>query len=174
MNEQCPVTEPDSKLQTVDPARNLDETVRDDERPERLLEMLDEWEERFFLVGDHSPQPLGIDDPALRVAFLERIEERKRLYESLGLTTKSGSVGADSREESQVSADKSSPPTVPCTGGDRVGSAMPAQVDPSAFGRYRLIRLLGKGAFGRVYLRTTACSIASLPSKCRSPSAQPS
>ncbi len=152
MDEQCPVTEPDSKLQPVDPVRNLDVTVKDDEQPERLLEILEQWEEGFFLAGEPSPESLGIDDPLLRAAFLERIEERKRLYESVGLTTKSGSFGADGGEKAQVSADTSSPPTVPSKGSDHVGSAVPAQADPSAFGRYRLIRLVGKGAFGRVYL----------------------
>ena len=105
MDEECPVTEPDSKLQPVDPVRNLDVTVGDDEQPERLLEMLDQWEEGFFLAGEPSPESLGIDDPLLRAAFLERIEERKRLYESVGLTTKSDSLGAVGREKAQVSAE---------------------------------------------------------------------
>ena len=152
MDEQCPETEPDPMQHAGDPARRLDDTVKGDEQSDRLHELLDQWELQFDLAGETSQLSLDIDDPQLRAALAERIEERKRLYESLGLATQTGIDGASGEERAPVGLGDSAPDSVAAMGSYQEGSAAPVQADPSAIGRYRLIRLLGQGAFGRVYL----------------------
>ena len=152
MDEQCPETEPDPMQHAGDPVRRLDDTVKGDEQSDRLHELLDQWELQFDLAGETSQLSLDIDDPQLRAALAERIEERKRLYESLGLATQTGIDGASGEERVPVGLGDSAPDSVAAMGSYQEGSAAPVQADPSAIGRYRLIRLLGQGAFGRVYL----------------------
>ena len=102
MDEQCPETEPDPMQHAGDPARRLDDTVKGDEQSDRLHELLDQWELQFDLAGETSQLSLDIDDPQLRAVLAERIEERKRLYESLGLATQTGIDGASGEERVPV------------------------------------------------------------------------
>src|SRR5262245_61849418 len=88
---------PDSKLAAEPPGASdeiRDQPAPDPAAPDPLLEILAQWEERYFQHEDPSPESLGVHDSALVKALRDRIEKRKRLYAFLGLSTEHAAVDA--------------------------------------------------------------------------------
>ena len=67
---------------TTTPDRSVS-TVREDDR---LLDLLEEWEDRYRRDEDAAPDSFGVNDPALMEVLRERIERQKRLYEFMKLS----------------------------------------------------------------------------------------
>jgi serine/threonine protein kinase/formylglycine-generating enzyme required for sulfatase activity len=150
---------PDSKL-AAEPADTADETrvspAGDPAEHDPLIEILERWEERYFQHEDPSPESLGVHDSALVKALLDRINQRKRLYSFLGVSTEEAAEDANSAPD-VVSVRTERPETPSDTVvQDHPREPAAAQADPPSIGRYQVIRVLGQGAFGRVYLARDA------------------
>jgi formylglycine-generating enzyme required for sulfatase activity len=121
-----------------------------DDGDDRLLDLLEQWEERYDRGEDASPESLGVDDPALIEALRVRIGRQKRLYAFLKHTP------------TELLAESTDLPARPAAGvgvaaptpevGDAVPDGTGPETSPSYIGRYRVIRVLGEGGFGRVHL----------------------
>jgi predicted Ser/Thr protein kinase len=110
-----------------------------EQRTDRLLLLLEQWEERYLHHADASLESLGVEDFTLRVALRERIDQQMRLYEVLQLACLS---------EGDESVELSPYPPVPNPPG--IDDLHP--MEPSRrIGRYLVVELLGEGGQGQVF-----------------------
>jgi serine/threonine protein kinase/formylglycine-generating enzyme required for sulfatase activity len=117
-----------------------------------LVEFLERWEDHCQQGEAATLESMGIDDPSLVQALRDRIEQQKRLYAFLGLSSLS-EPGDDSLDSQTAGANPQvNPDPVVAPVRDRDPTHPPLRPDPSSIGRYRVIRILGQGGFGRVYL----------------------
>ncbi|MFI5459403.1 MAG: SUMF1/EgtB/PvdO family nonheme iron enzyme [Isosphaerales bacterium] len=132
--------------------KDRDGTAVDNSEDDRLVDLLRKWEERYFRHEDPSPESLCVHDPALLEALRDRINQRKRLHSFLGLSTEpAAEVAAAGQDDELVQPARARTPPVTEPQEERLVTT-PTQVDPEFIGRYRVSRVLGEGAFGRVYL----------------------
>jgi serine/threonine protein kinase len=110
-----------------------------EQRTDRLLPLLEQWEERYLHHADASLESLGDVDPTLREALRERIDQQMHLYEVLQLASLS-----EGDESDEFSPD----PPVPNPPG--IDDLHP--VEPSRrIGRYLVVEFLGEGGQGQVF-----------------------
>ncbi len=108
-------------------------------RTDRLLPLLEQWEECYLHHADASLESLGVEDPTLREALRERIDQQMQLYEVLQLPSLS---------QGDETAELSPPPPVP----DPQGIDNLHAVEPSRrIGRYLVVDALGEGGQGQVF-----------------------
>jgi hypothetical protein len=70
--------EPASGLAAGHPAESASEVGG---KEDRLLALLERWQELYLRHEIATPETLGVEDRALRDALRERIDAQKRLYE---------------------------------------------------------------------------------------------
>jgi tRNA A-37 threonylcarbamoyl transferase component Bud32 len=123
----------------ADAASHEPSAIEAEQRTDRLLPLLEQWEERYLHHADASLESLGVEEPTLREALRERIDQQMHLYEVLQLASLS---------EDDETAELSPHPPVPNPPGidDR------HTVGPSRhIGRYLVVESLGEGGQGQVY-----------------------
>jgi serine/threonine protein kinase len=123
-----------------------------DAQEEELSKLLAQWEERCQRVEDEELESLVLDDPSLVRALRERINRRKQNH------SPSQSPTAASAEDSRA-LDEGSPAgadateTSPLRPDDRPRLANTRSHSARRLiGRYRVIRVIGAGGFGQVFL----------------------
>jgi serine/threonine protein kinase len=109
------------------------------ENEDRLLALLERWQELYLRQEDATPEALGVEDPALRDALRQRIDEQKRLYEFLKLPLVS------TEEATADLGDVSTQSGVPTP--DTGGPVEPAR----RIGRYLVVAALGAGGQAQVF-----------------------
>jgi serine/threonine protein kinase/formylglycine-generating enzyme required for sulfatase activity len=128
------------------------------ERPEDaagsdpVLECLEIWDEEFRQGQEPSPESLGLSDPRLLEALRHRIDQQKKLYEFLRFTE--DPVAEEAPPQHEPEAARAAPCDPNATPAAAENAPAPAAVPdhPAEIGPYRVVRLLGQGSFGRVYL----------------------
>jgi eukaryotic-like serine/threonine-protein kinase len=141
--------EPSAELD-IGAAKDVDDepTGPHDDEADRLLDLLAQWEERYRRGEDASPETLGVHDPALMKALRDRIDRQKRLYAFMKHSLAEVVAVPESvpaRPDTQWGA-----PAAKVRAGVADGTGPEAPL--SYIGRYRIIRILGEGGFGRVHL----------------------
>jgi serine/threonine protein kinase len=112
-------------------------TIDDD--VDRLLDLLERWDELYRRHEIATPDTLGVDDPSLRALLLERIEERKRLYAFLRMSK----LAADDEPAGSGTAPETENAGNGC-GEDSLGAAV-------WIGRYLALEMLDEGRQGQVF-----------------------
>jgi eukaryotic-like serine/threonine-protein kinase len=140
-----PPTQPRAESEPFDHRSSSESEHPEDDR---LLEILERWEVRYRRGEDVSPDSLGVEDPELVAALALRIRIVKKLYTFMKLA--SAEDGAEPGEVPESSEVRHSPPDREDPGQIRETSEPAAS--PIYIGRYRVIRVLGEGGFGRVHL----------------------
>ncbi len=115
---------------------------------DRLLDLLAHWEERYLRGEDASPESLGVHDPQLREALRERTDRQKRLYAFLKHAPTEIPADSDGLPARPAGCRAGSDTEVP----DSLPDGTAPESAPTYIGRYRVIRILGEGGFGRVHL----------------------
>jgi eukaryotic-like serine/threonine-protein kinase len=137
MGDSQIVTEPGP---AIEPGDVRGPSGPDAEEVDPLLEFFELCEERCRLDQDATTESVGVRDPAEREAASERIDRQMKLLAVLNFS----GVGDAARPGGVA--------VVPEEGRARGPTSTAAQTFPAFIGRYRVIRILGKGGFGIVYL----------------------
>ncbi len=116
-----------------------------------LADPLRRWEDCYFRGQSLDPEALGIDDPGLIGILRSEINARKKFYAFLGMPN-DREVQAGAAEPKLVHVDTKEPMTVVISNPKKEQSAAPEAAFPPSIGRYKVSGILGRGAFGTVYL----------------------
>jgi eukaryotic-like serine/threonine-protein kinase len=117
---------------------------------ERLLNLLEIWEDRYVRGREFSAESLAVDDPALLQALKSQIERQKRLRAFLRISPNAPLV-AQLDEVAYERKDQDHDALVPEHSAVGILPSLPQTV-PATIGRYQVTRVLGQGGFGRVFL----------------------
>jgi serine/threonine protein kinase len=129
-----------TELTTGADAGNHAESAAEAERKhDRLLTLLEQWEDHYLHHDDASPESLGVEDPTLLEALRQRIDQQMRLYEVLRFASLS--------EGDETAAVGASPPVPEAAGRDGRQRDEPAR----RIGRYLVVESLGAGGQGQVF-----------------------
>ncbi len=132
-----------------------------------LEELERRWEERYFEHAEDNLDALGIEDPLLLKALRQRVAQRKRLYAFLGISSdrKAMPRASGSDDALEIPNDRAKHAVIEPSEEPFAAAAPPAI--PHSIGRYAVMRILGRGGFGTVYLAPTPGWTVQSQSKCR-------
>ena len=142
-------SQPPTKLAKVADSHGGDGAGSDaDLANDRLLDLLEIWEDHHLRGRELTAESLAVDDPPLLQQLKLEIKHRKRLHAFLKLSPVSALVAphaefARERQDQEHNAPARDRPAL---------RPPPPEALPATIGRYQVTRVLGQGGFGRVYL----------------------
>jgi serine/threonine protein kinase/tetratricopeptide (TPR) repeat protein len=140
MNIHEPDSRPDSDAESLESGSLLEQAEASAaENDDRLLPYLERWDQLCREGQDPTPEMLGVDDPELREAARRRIDDLKRFYGFLKLSSlQNDDLTADHQDSAPQEAG--------------AGSEVPGRVEPpQQIGRYVILDSLGEGGQGQVF-----------------------